>query len=196
MGFLVPAVVSSLDELVRDARMEESDDTPAMNEIVRRFETTAQGIARRVCSNPNHRDDAANAARLAVVRAVRAHDPARHGFARYTVLWMVNAARRMSIKLTVQEIPVDAAGLAEFIDAAGSAGGRTAEGWGDGEISSVVRRLPKAQQTLLWKRYVLDQSLAEIARDAGTSVSAVSQRLRTAHLRIGLALTGEGRRAA
>ena len=193
--FLFPADLG-LDELVREARLGESNDTPAMNEIVRRFEKTAKGIARRTCSNLNHRDDVTNAARMAVISAVRAHDLTRPGFARYTVLYMVNAARRTSIKLNVQEIAVDTADLSDLMEAACDLSARTDDAWGDGEISSVVRHLPMAQQTLLWKRYVLDQSLAEIAQDNGTSVSAASQRLRTAHLRVGLALTGEARRAA
>jgi RNA polymerase sigma factor (sigma-70 family) len=180
---------AELADLIVAAQSDEHDDSPAMNEIICRFDNKARGIAAAVCLRAADRDDVANAARIALVRAVRGHDVAREGFATYAITFMTGAARRESKRLACpQETYVESADLAAAIDDPKRCqiAGRTAacQDWSPGRISKIVASLPPRQRELLDVRYLQDFDLVRIAQLHGSSVSAVSQRLKTAHKHI------------
>ena len=146
----------------------------AMDELLRRYEPLVQRIARSMTSCPFMRDDLANEARIAFTRAVRNHRLDRPGFGSYAEMYMSGAARRHLKSWNVRS----SSALPEDHDA--PAIEADPGGWGTGDVASAVRRLPAALSELLSRRYVFDEPLARIAASAGTSESAVAQRLRTA----------------
>jgi RNA polymerase sigma factor (sigma-70 family) len=180
---------ADLAELILAAQSDEYDDSPPMNEIIRRFDGKARQIAAAVCLQEANRDDAANVARLALVQAVRAHDVNRRGFVTYATAFMTGAARRESKRLAYPaESCLDDAYLAAVIDNPRQyqmAGGMTVDVmWGSDGLGKIIVDLPTPQQELLNERYVQDLDLARIAQKHGHSVSAVSQRLGTVHKHI------------
>ncbi len=191
MGFLFEELSTmELTDLVKLARSEERDDSLAMGEIIRRFNAKAVAIARSICLSPADQDDVANAARYGVVKAVRAHDPARPGFANYVVAFMVGAARRESKRLAPRDICLQGRDLAQLMPKVWLVEAGNDFGWGD--VDHVVRALPEDQIALLTERHVNDSALGGMATARGTSVSAVSQRLKTLHQRLGLSLVKQG----
>jgi RNA polymerase sigma factor (sigma-70 family) len=178
-----------LAQLIEAAQSDVRDDSPAMHEIILRFEGKIRRIAAAVCHRAADRDDVANVCRLALLRAVRRHDVTRQGFATYAIAFMTGAARRESMRLAYPaETCFDTAELADAID--NPARVETADGmtvdviWGTGRLGTVIIELPTPQQRLLHERYVQDLDLMRIAQMHGSSVSAVSQRLGTVHSRI------------
>jgi RNA polymerase sigma factor (sigma-70 family) len=179
---------AELAELITAAQADDHDDSPAMNEIIRRFDAKARQIAGAVCLHASHHDDVANAARLAMVRAVRRHQAVRGGFTAYAIKFMTGAARRESRRLAhPQELCYPGPDLGLIADRTSvmrvMADGSVADqgGWGAGRVAKIIASLPARQQALLSERYVHDMDLVRIARLHGSSVSAVSQRLATAH---------------
>jgi DNA-directed RNA polymerase specialized sigma subunit len=61
----------------RRTQSHSSDDTPAMDEIIRHFEGLTQRLARSLTTSLDRRDDLADAGGVGLVRAVRRHDPIR-----------------------------------------------------------------------------------------------------------------------
>jgi RNA polymerase sigma factor (sigma-70 family) len=180
---------AELTDLIMAAQSDRHDDSPAMNEIIRRFDGKARQIAAAVCLRAADRDDVADVARLALVRAVRRHDAARQGFATYAVAFMNGAARRESKRLACpSETIFGSTDLTATIDRRQwhHLPDRKAaqQGWGSGRIDKIIASLPQRQRQLLDERYVQDFDLARIAQMHGSSVSAVSQRLGTAHKHI------------
>jgi RNA polymerase sigma factor (sigma-70 family) len=180
---------ADLAELITAAQSDDRDDSQAMNEIIRRFDGKARRIAAAVCLREANRDDVADAASLALVRAVRGHDATRQGFVTYALAFMTGAARRESIRLAYSaETCFDDAHLAAAIDnpRRRQTAGRMAVdvSWGSGPLSKIIVSLSASQQQLLDERYVRDLDLAQIAQMHGSSVSAVSQRLGTVYKHI------------
>jgi RNA polymerase sigma factor (sigma-70 family) len=161
------------DDLLTEAQTAPSGG--AMDELVRRFEPLTKKIARQLSSCPTMRDDLENEARLAVFLAVQRHRPGHPGFARYAEITMRGAALRWYQAWNkrngadLEGVPEPAANEQPITD------------WGDGQLATIVSALPEGQQDLLDARYIKDFELTTIARLVGTSESAVSQRLRTAH---------------
>jgi RNA polymerase sigma factor (sigma-70 family) len=162
-----------------------------MNEIIRRFDTKARQIAVAVCRREANHCDVANAARLALVRAVRRHCVEQRGFTSYAVKFMIGAARRESRRVAYpREICFPGPDVALVIDHKPSVlrltayGSTDQGGWDAGRIAKIIASLPQPQQTLLAERYIHDMDLVGIARLHGSSVSAVSQRLATIHRRL------------
>lgn len=192
MGFSYQQLAAAgLAELITAAQADDHDDSPAMNEIIRRFDAKAQQIAGAVCLRQANHDDVANAARLALVRAVRRHHAVRGGFTAYAIKFMTGAARRESQRLAhPRELFCSGPDLGVIADRASAmrvmADGSVADqgGWGAGRIAKIIASLPPRQQALLSERYIYDMDLARIARLHGSSVSAVSQRLATVHRRL------------
>lgn len=192
---------ADLHALLVDAQGDDEDDTPAMNEIVRRFERLTQRISRSLTRDEFLRDDLANEARIALVKAVRRHDLSEPRFAGLAETYMLGAALRERKKWMLGSVPtatqpatvsIQAAALEEEIptEALGVAGeveGQLAP-WGDGAVAGAISRLDARQQDLVHRRYVDDAAMATLAAEAGTSVSAVSQRLATIHRRVELAV--------
>jgi DNA-directed RNA polymerase specialized sigma subunit len=179
--------IVELQSLIALAKAASADDSPAMNQIIRRFEKLAFKIAARLTDDHFLREDLANASLHALVRAVRKHDGRPHGFATFAVKYMRGAALREQRRLT----PTKGVELALTQFDPGSSHEHAARfetavaerlvPWGDGPVGLAVIHLTPVQQRLLGMRYRLDMPLADIADGAGTSVSAVSQRLSTIH---------------
>lgn len=179
-----------LTELIADAQADESNDSPAMNEIIRRFNPLARSIAAKVTWRSEVRPDLANAALLALTRAVRQHTPGRAGFAAYANLYMRGGALRELRQLGKWEAAAVARGHSFLSLEQVSEDDEpslmtqdlvTTTPWGDGDLAHMVARLAPTQVRLLHRRHVDDASLATMARETGTTASAVSQRLRTVH---------------
>jgi RNA polymerase sigma factor (sigma-70 family) len=160
-----------LPTLITIAQADEYDDSEAMNAIIRRYEPMTKRIAGALTA-PSHDyyDDVANACRLGLVRAVRRHDGRHAGFTAYAQRFMRGAAlRELRIWTETSTLPLT--------------DDNAAEASGD-----VVSDLSPQQQRIAALRYQCDASLATIASETGTSVPAVSQRLRTIHRKVELAL--------
>lgn len=194
---------AELQSLLEDAQSEPEDDSPAMNEIVRRFEGLTQKIARSLTADEFLREDLANAARIALVKAVRRHDSSRPTFPAFAESYMRGAAIRELViwsrtsgeaDETPLQIPLTTTDLAERLPVADQP---EVEGlvqlapWGDGQAAEIVESLDEPRLHLLKLRYVEDAPLAAIADDAEVSVSAISQRLDTIHRRIAAALAAQ-----
>jgi len=166
-----------LTDLVVAAQADASSDSVAMNEIVRRFEVKASVIARALTPDIHLQQDVANAALYAVVMAVRAHDPAVHGFAAYVVRTMRGAALRAFARLshageisTAADAEVWATQKAPEVSSAV-----------DGDLKILTADLSTEQRSLIFARYVEDVQIIDLARLAGTSKSALSHRFSTIH---------------
>ncbi len=179
-----------LDQLVADAQAAQGDDTPAMNEIVRRFEPLAQKSARSLTNDLNLREDLANAARLALVTAVRKHN-GQAGFPAYAKRYMTGAALRelrfwidlggaADATLTSLDAEMEAENESSTVEQAlGVEDNLYLAPWGAGDLDDAVQDLREEQRDLLVLRYIEDLELADIAEFSLTTVSAVSQRLAT-----------------
>lgn len=194
MGFIQQLRTKSLNSLIDLAQRDVADGHRAMNEIVSRFEPLTRSIARGMTrSRDDLFDDVANAARVALTRAVRRHDPARAGFPAYAEKFMRGGALR-ELQRWQQQAKRDADAAASFtteVRRADVSNGGTLDHlapWGAGAVAVAVGKLTPAQQDLLTRRYIDDASLDTIAVSSNTSVSAVSQRLSTIHRRVRLEL--------
>lgn len=179
MGFVVFGDCDQ-DALLREAQAQPGG--PAMSELLRRYEPLVQRIARTLTTCPHTRQDLASEARIAFMKAVDRHRLGRHGFAAYAERYMVGAARRWLSAWTFRS----ADPLHPNHEPAGQEPVRLT--WGEGKIASAVAGLSNAHRELISRRYLLDTGVAELARTARTSESAISQRLRTAERAVARAL--------
>lgn len=178
---------SELVDLIAEAQADPTDNTSAMNEIVRRFDRLAIKIAYGLTGDVHLQQELGNTARAALVRAVRRHDLAQVGFPAYAERFMRGAALRAwkrsrsmgnaSIDVIVVDFtdPEAERLIARVVDI------DPLGAWGGGTTERAIAGLTPDQQDLLAQRYLEDASLNTIAERSGTSVSAVSQRLDTAH---------------
>lgn len=176
-----------LEDLVAEAQAHGAH-SPATIEIIRRFEALTMSLGARYAAGKPHRDDIENAARYALTRAIQRHRGPIETFPGYAKRYMTGAASRelgrwlaptgMAIVAIadMREKDIAEAMLVE-------AGSRHGD-WGDGETADIIMKLDSSRQLLLARRYIADEELAKIAADAGTSVSAVSQRLSAVHRKI------------
>jgi RNA polymerase sigma factor (sigma-70 family) len=180
VGFSISGARSaSLDELVAAAQAESDSNSIAMCEIVRRFEPATRRLARSLTPDTWVQDDIANAARYAVVMAVRAHDRSMPGFPSYVMRTMRGeASRAFGRAIREAEANTD----------------RDAVVWdlerhrvyqptvqAETDLALLTKDLSDEQRHLVFGRYVQDKQLADIAETAGGTVSAVSYRLKTIH---------------
>lgn len=171
-----------LSQLLDLAQADPTDNSREMAEILRRFDRLALKIARSMTSCPHAREDLANAARLGLVRAVRRHDRSRPGFGRFAERHMHFAALRAATKISdIKDIPVTDEMINSLIETAASSLSAPPISWGTGKIAVAISKLKPQQQLLLRRRYIEDALLQDLATAAGTSVSAVSQRLTIVH---------------
>jgi RNA polymerase sigma factor (sigma-70 family) len=177
-----------LPALIALAQADEHDDTDAMNAILRRYEPMTKKIASVLTTtNRDCYDDVANACRIGLVRAVRRHDPSRAGFTAYAQRFMRGAAlRELHYWSDTKTLPTSDPNAAD--PAGGAVADERLAPWGSGLIAELMANLSPEQQRIAALRYRLDASLAAIAGETGTSVPAVSQRLRTIHRKVELAL--------
>jgi RNA polymerase sigma factor (sigma-70 family) len=185
MGFLLKHPSrSSLDELLEAAKAASADDTPAMAEMLRRFEGLAIKIGCSINAPHHLRDDLINATRMGLVDAVRHHN-GRLGFPAFAKKYMHGAALRELGRWIVPEMAhtddLDemhvARGWRDEIDAVDD---RLAP-WGVDPIAPVIARLNDDLRHIVDLRYRRDMPVKEIATIVGTSAPAVSQRLGTIH---------------
>lgn len=181
---------ASLNDLVSAAQALDQDNTPPMNEIISRFDGYARYVARASSACPYQQDELANAARLALVQAVRNHDLRPRGFPAFATRYMRGAALREVQRVRRPEHEVSLEAVGEPSEEAGAAeeDAVLAGPWGDGQIASAVATLTPGQREIARLRYVEDASLAHIAAIMGTSSSAVSQRLTTIHRAVATAV--------
>jgi RNA polymerase sigma factor (sigma-70 family) len=183
---------ASLPQLIKVAQADPDDDSVAMNQIVRRFDPLARGLS-RITDDRYLQDDLANAARMALVRAVRRHD-GRHdtfpAFAKVSMRgavlreleWWRTQARPLQVEAEIDQSEVTPQpGPEEEVVA------RLAP-WGAGRVASTVAELAPVQHRIVHLRYVEDERLETIAAVMGTTASAVSQRLCTIHRAVERAL--------
>lgn len=194
MGFLLYGLTTArLDDVIAAAQASEPDDSPAMNEVVRRFNGLAMRLARTASDSPEQRDELANAARAALVRAVRNHDPRRAGFPSYATHYMRGAVLRACRASVVAPVgitvhPIDDLHVEPSDDGFEDAVVDELAPWGDGPVAEVVASLTPEQRQIANMRYVDTAPLTDIAAATGTTVSAVSQRLSTIHRTVAHAL--------
>lgn len=181
MGVLYSPSDRSLDDLIAAAQADPADDTTAMTEILSRFEGAVLATANSVTTEWNVRQDAAQGARLGLVKAVRNHTPGTVGFKSYARRYMRTEAIR-----TVQAM----AGAAPTSDEDALVRSERSRGrrynWTELEpqaftVESVSTMLDPVQRAIVRDRYIHDRPVADIARDLGVSVPAISQRLKTIH---------------
>jgi RNA polymerase sigma factor (sigma-70 family) len=156
-----------------------------MNEIVRRFDRLAVRTAKRLTPDHHLQEDLANAARLAVVVAVRKHVDGRPGFPSYVRTYMVGAAKRKLGRWISSALPeeaqrvgvddeIDVVPLFKIAESLPPTGDRT---WGSSKVARAIEGLGASRGELLQLRFIEDMTLSSIAKLNGTSESAVSQRL-------------------
>lgn len=180
MGVLFCFTEVPLEDLVAEAKVCGADSRATI-EIIRRFEPLTKRLGARFAAGRSHRDDVENAARYALTRAIQRHHGAIETFPAYAKRYMAGAASR---ELGHWLPPADTAtipigevahqDMSKMIAVEASSGHA---GWADGDTADVIAKLDCSRQRLLARRYITDADLAEIAAEAGTSVSAVSQRL-------------------
>lgn len=189
--FVNRTIRADLDELIADAQSHSSDDTPSMNEIITRFEGLTMRLSRLMTRSLDLRDDLANAARIALVQAVRHHDRSRAGFPAYAEKYMRGAVLREHQKWMLPETPhaemVEVAAQAPEVDPHEQILDQLAL-WGSGPAAAAIDQLDPSQQQIVTLRYAEDASIASIAKLVGTTSSAVSQRLATIHRAVAHAL--------
>lgn len=187
MGFLRSDDGAALADLISVAQAEPATDL-AIIEIIRRFEPLVSRIGYRLAGNQSFREDVQNAARLGLAQAVQRHSGAVDGFPTYAKRYMTGAANRELARwlpppevvfTTLDAVAPCIEGTSPSVEAF-----LEGDGWGHGETATAIRSLPIAQQQLLYRRYVDDAGLNELARDSDTTPAAVSQRLGTAHRRL------------
>jgi RNA polymerase sigma factor (sigma-70 family) len=167
---------ASLDDLIAAAQADPSNDSVAMNTILGRFEETARRIAHRTTGDPAIFDDAANGARLGLVKAVRAHQPGMPGFPSYATRFMRGEASRWARNMEARDIPLaDDHATWLTMTTAGSMALCLVD------FSVLVGGLDVDQRQLVNVRYIDDLPLKAIAGHLGVSISAVSQRFSTIH---------------
>jgi len=176
MGVLCSATDQSLDNLVAAAQSAATDDTAAMAAILNRFEALALSIARSLTSDWSLQPDAAQGARLGLVKAVRAHRLGTPGFPAYAKRYMKGAALRILTAMHSQDVSVDPIGYL-FVDRAP----RDERTDTIVEVIDLIAVLTPEQQAMTTAHYIGDVSLADMARDLGISKPAVSQRFTTIH---------------
>lgn len=175
-----------LGELLDLAKREVVDDSVAMNEIIRRFEPLVVSLTRKIGSLML-RDDAANAARMALVLAVRQHRRSPDTFPGYAKVYMHGAVQREIASWAPPQPEVQLTTIPDYNPRASWIEERILtrlEPYGDGMLADLVETLSSSQREILDRRYLDDADLATIASELGTSVPAVSQRLQTIHRKI------------
>jgi RNA polymerase sigma factor (sigma-70 family) len=176
MGVLHLATGESLDNLIAAAQLAATDDNPEMAAILSRFEGSTWTIARSITSDWCLQQDAAQGARLGLVKAVRSHKVGTRGFPAYAMRYMKGAALRTVLSMRNEEFCFDPQGyVLPEVTPGDSAPDTTFE------IIDLIASLSPDQQAIMRARYVDDALLGDVARDLGISPSAVSQRLATIH---------------
>lgn len=174
MGVLYLATDESLDALVAAAQAAATDDTAAMAALLGRFEGLALSIARSLTSDWSLQQDAAQGARLGLVRAVRSHRLGTPGFPTYAKRYMKGAALRTLMAMLGTETSVDPVDCKWLEQPQRDAAPDTTA-----EVIDLITVLTPEQQIITKAHYIGDVSFGDIAGSLGISKPAVSQRFAT-----------------
>lgn len=181
MGIFLPQSDLSLDDLIRAAQADPADTSTAMAEILNRFAGLIAATANSVTADWNARQDAAQGARIGLVKAVRKHTVGRAGFTSYARRYMRTEAVRTSIAMT-DGVPKRNHEVPERSERPGvRRQPRTAPEPKPFTIESIATLLDPTQAEILNDRYLHDLAMSDIAQKLNVSVPAISQRLRTIH---------------
>ena len=176
MGVLYLATDESLDHLVAAAQAAAADDTAAMAAILNRFEGLALSIAHSLTRNRSLQQDAAQGARMGLVRAVRSHKLGTPGFPAYARRYMKGTALRTLTAMLGTETSVDPADYEWLEQPQRDAAPETTA-----EVIDLIAVLTPEQQAIAKAYYIDDVSFGDIARTLGVSKPAISQRFATIH---------------
>jgi DNA-directed RNA polymerase specialized sigma24 family protein len=186
MGSLyVWAADATLEDLVEAAKAKDGNDSVAMNEIVRRFEPKALNLASFLSKDYHLQQDIANAARYGVVMAVRAHTSGTPGVAAYIATTMRGEAYRAIDRNTEDHETVKPIDSPLWTSTRNVVEETTVV---DTDLGLITQDLSVGQRSLVLKRYIIGDTVSDIATDAGTSVSAISQRFKTVHKIVAVAV--------
>lgn len=185
MGFFYALSEPSLDNLVASAQAKPADDTDEMAEILRRFDGAIMRIARSCTTDHHLRHDAAQAARLALVKAVRAHTLGTAGFTTYAWRFMKGAALREVTSLQTPEIANDPTERA-WLDQRD----RDAIVDNSFEVTDLMNVLSPEQQKVAKAYYFGGVAFKEIAVQMHISKPAVTQRFAVIHRALRTAVEG------
>lgn len=178
MGISVLAAeFAELKVLVTEAQAAGSYNSPAMNELVKRYEPLVIGVVRSMGRPESMFDDLVNQGRWGVVQAVLHHDGRVEGFTSY-LKWYVSGEARQAVKRErPREVPTEHEEIPPIESTTGIPDAAHTD-----RISFDV--LSEEQNLLVLARYQDDRALADIASETDCSVSAVSQRLSTIHRKL------------
>lgn len=172
MGFSVTeAMDAPLVDLIREAQAAVSNETAAMNELLRRYEPLARRVVARMAPRDNDRDDLLNGARWGLVKAVRNHDGRAEGFTAFMTLYMRGEAYRAMERTACADIPLADDAFPEEVAPRSAAE----------PLTIPIHLLSAAQRRLVRRHYWEDQTYAAMAREERVSLSAVRQRMLTIH---------------
>lgn len=190
---------AELGDLVATAQAKPSDDSPEMNEILRRFVRLAERIARDQSRCPHTQAELVNESLRATVGAVRAHRLDTPGFPSYVESFMRGAAHRLARRLLATRVDAHGQPIVSLTseiaetwsvhpDSVHDQAISSTSPWGDGPLVDVIERLPADQRSLLTLVHCHGYKVKDIAARDGVSSSAVSQRLGTANRSVHRAL--------
>lgn len=175
---------TDIDNLLAEAQAYPADDSPAMNELVKRFRPMTSSHAVRLARRHDLIEEITSAGDIAVVRAVRRHNPSVIGFPSYARQTCFRSQQRRCIQITRPERDRDGRSLDEIhgdptlanVFAVVDDLDQALSPWGDGELAMAVKALPEKWQTALRLKFVDDLSNSEIGYlTGGVTASAISQ---------------------
>jgi RNA polymerase sigma factor (sigma-70 family) len=165
------AEYAPLADLIREAQSVGSNDSIAMNELLRRYEPLVRRLVADMNPRPNDRDDLLNGARWGLVQAVRKHDGRSEGFIAFATRYMRGEALRAVERTTWADVPVADDTIPEEIAQPE-----------EPDLPDIpLHTLTSRQHVLVNLHYWEDQTYATIARGEGVTLSAVRQRMTTIH---------------
>jgi DNA-directed RNA polymerase specialized sigma24 family protein len=172
MGFSVTeAMHALLVDLIREAQAAVSNETTAMNELLRRYEPLARGVVARMAPSQNDREDLLNGARWGLVKAVRNHDGRAEGFTAFLTRYMQGEAFRAVERTACADLPLADDAFPEEVAPRS-----------EPEPPTIPTHLLNVgQRRLVRRHYWEDQTYAAIAHEERVSLSAVRQRMLTIH---------------
>jgi RNA polymerase sigma factor (sigma-70 family) len=185
MGSFYALSELSLDDLVAAAQAKSADDTEEMAEILRRFDGAIMKIARSYSSDANIQHDAAQAARLGLVKAVRGHKLGTPGFTTYAWRFMKGDALREIKSLQTPEIVNDPTEPAWLDQPERDAVPDTTF-----EVIDLMNVLAPEQQKLAKAHYIGGAAFKDIAEYLHISRPAVTQRFAVIHRTLRTAVEG------
>lgn len=175
MGVFISATDPSLDSQISAAQSTEVDDTAAMAVLLSRFEGLAISIAHSLTSDWSLQQDAAQGARLGLVKAVRSHTVGTPGFPSYAARYMRGEARRTLMATSARESFIEPSDYELLNVSHVQSSGTTFE------LIDLISVLRPEQQAITKAHYIDGAGLGDLAGALGISKPAVCQRLATIH---------------